>query len=219
LLKSINQLPGSSACALLCPLLLASISAAAQTRNPDPHHESYRYDYRPITPQERLKWFAHSTVGPTSLASGLFSSALGTAMDTPSEYGPHWNGFAKRYGMRLTGISTGNAIEATLGAAWQEDPRYLSVNQRPFGSRVNNIVDLTFRAYRPDGQRHIAYARYAGNFGNNFLSNNWRASSEADWQHALVRTAEGFGVRALSNTFHEFLPQAIRKLRHKPEPQ
>ena len=180
--------------------------------------DNYGVEYHPITPQERLKWFASSTAGRTSLVSGLFSSALGTAVDTPSEYGPHWDGFAKRYGMRLTGISTGNAIEATAGAAWQEDPRYFSVNQRPFGSRVKNIVDLTFRSYRADRERHLAYARYAGNVGNNFLPNNWRAQSEADWQHALLRTAEGFGVRALSNTFREFLPQAIRKLRHKPEP-
>ena len=113
MLKSINHLPRSFACALLCSLLLASISAAAQTRNPDLLHDSYGVDYHPITSQERLKWFADSTIGPTSLVGGLFSSALGTAVDTPSEYGPHWDGFAKRYGMRLTGISTGNAIEAT----------------------------------------------------------------------------------------------------------
>jgi hypothetical protein len=149
---------------------------------------------------------------------GLFSSGLGTAIDSPSEYGPHWEGFGKRFGMRLTGISTGNAIEAGLGTAWGEDPRYFHTIHEPFGSRVRNIVDLTFRAYRSDGERHLAYGRYAGNLGNNFLSNTWRAQSEADWQHALVRTAEGFGARALSNTFREFMPQVLRKIRHKPDP-
>ena len=175
-------------------------------------------EYQEITATGRLKWFARSTVGATSLVGGLFSSALGTAVDAPSEYGPHWEGFGKRYGMRLTGISTGNAIEATLGAAWGEDPRYFQTIHRPFGTRVKNIVDLTFRAYRPDGERHLAYARYTATFGNNFISNNWRAQSEADWQHALVRTAEGFGARALSNTFREFMPQVMRKIRHKPDP-
>jgi hypothetical protein len=121
--------------------------------------------------------------------------------------------------MRLTGISTGNAIEASLGAAWREDPRYFTAVSSPFGSRVKNVVDLTFRAYGSDSQRHLAYARYTGTLGNNFLSNRWRAQSEADWQHALARTAEGFGVRALSNTFREFAPQIWTKLRHKPDPQ
>lgn len=203
---------------------LACFSAAAQKTHPlqletsAPRSERYPIEYKPITPRERLAWFVRSTVGGTSFVGGLFSSGLGTAVDTPSEYGPHWEGFGKRYGMRLTGISTGNAMEATLGAGWGEDPRYFSVNHSHFGSRVKNIVDLTFRAYQADGERHLAYARYAATFGNNILSNEWRAASEANWQHALVRTAEGFGVRALSNTFREFLPQGLRKLRHKPEP-
>ena len=178
----------------------------------------YSIDYKPITSQQRLEWFTRSTVGGVSLFGGLFSSALGTAVDTPSEYGPHWKGFGKRYGMRLTGISTGNAMEATLGAAWGEDPRYFTAIHSPFGARVKNVVDPTFRAYGPDSQRHLAFARYSATMGNNFLSNSWRAQSEADWQHALVRSAEGFGVRALSNTFREFAPQLWNKLRHKPDP-
>jgi hypothetical protein len=175
-------------------------------------------EHRRISARGRLEWFAHSTAGATSLVAGLLSSGLGTAIDTPSEYGPHWEGFGKRYGMRLTGISTGNAIEATLGAAWGEDPRYFPAIHRPFGSRVKTIVDLTFRAYRPDGDRQLAYARYAATLGNNLLSDRWRAQSEADWQHALLRAAEGFGARALSNTFREFMPQVVRKIRHEPDP-
>jgi hypothetical protein len=175
-------------------------------------------DYQRISARRRLEWFVSSTVGPTSLVGGVFSAGLGTAIDRPSEYGPHWEGFAKRYGMRLTGVSTGNAIEATLGAAMDEDPRYFRTVHRPFGARVGNIVDLTFRAYHPDGQRHLAGARYAATFGNNFLSDTWRAASEADWQHALIRTAEGFGARALSNAFSEFGPEIWRKIRRQPDP-
>jgi hypothetical protein len=175
-------------------------------------------DYHPITAYGRLGWFTRSTVGPKSMIGGAFSSALGTATDNPYEYGPHWNGYAKRFGMRLTGISTGNAIEATLGSAWGEDPRYFHTVHDAFGDRVKNIVDLTFRAYRPDGERHLAIARFVAVFGNNFLSNTWRAQSEADWQHALIRSSEGFGARALSNAVSEFLPQVWRKVRNKPDP-
>jgi len=175
-------------------------------------------EYHRISAGGRLEWLTRSTAGRTSLVGGIFSAALGTAIDTPSEYEPHWEGFGKRFGMRLTGVSTGNAIEATLGAPLGEDPRYFHTIHSPFGSRVKNIVDLTFRAYRPDGERHLAYARYAATLGNNLLSNSWRARSEADWQHSLLRTAEGFGARALSNTFREFAPQVFRKIRHQPDP-
>jgi hypothetical protein len=43
---------------------------------------------------------------------GLFSEGIGTGRDTPKEHGLHWGGFGDRYGMRLTGTSTGNVIEA-----------------------------------------------------------------------------------------------------------
>jgi len=55
-----------------------------------------------------VAWFVDSTVGPKSLGAGVISAAWGTAFNNPEEYGPHWGGFAKRYGMRLTGISTSN---------------------------------------------------------------------------------------------------------------
>jgi hypothetical protein len=175
-------------------------------------------DYVAITGKERLQWFVRATVGPKNLAAGLPFAGIGTAADVPHEYGTHWVGFGQRYGMRLTGISTGNAIEASMGAIWGEDPRYFHTVHQQFGARAKNVADLTFRAYGRDGERHPAYARFLAEFGNNFLSNTWRVPSESDWQHALIRTSEGFGGRALSNAFNEFVPEVWRKVRHRPDP-
>ena len=175
-------------------------------------------DYKAITAEGRFTWFVRSTVGLRSLSAGLISAGYGTATNKPHEYGTHWEGFGQRYGMRLTGVSTGNAIEATLGSVWGEDPRYFHTVHVPFGERVKNVVDLTFRAYHPDGERHLAYARYVATFGNNFLSNTWREPSESDWQHALERSAEGFAGRAISNAVSEFVPQVWRLVRKQPDP-
>jgi hypothetical protein len=171
-------------------------------------------NYVPITGKQRLDWFVVSTIGPKSLLGGLWSAGYGTAVNKPKEYGPHWEGFGKRYGMRLTGVSTGNAMEAGLGAIWGEDPRYFHTANQSFGGRVKNVIDLTFRAYGRDGQRHPAYARYIAIAGNNFLSNTWRAPSDNDPQDAALRTVEGVGVRALSNAFSEFITLIWNKHRH-----
>jgi hypothetical protein len=172
------------------------------------------WDYRPITPEDRLKWFTRATVGPKSLVGGIFSAGIGTAGDWPHEYGTHWSGFGQRYGIRLSGVATSNAMEASMGAAWGEDPRYFHTVNQPFGARVRNVVDLTFRAYHTDGERHPAYARYLAIFGNNFLSNSWRAPSESNFQHAMIRSGEGFGARFLSDTFNEFVPTVWKKIHH-----
>jgi len=218
ILRSARLLGGSSLCALMLfcvPLLAQDVT---QGNDPAPIVPLLTHTrYMPITPEERLQWFVRSTVGLQSLLlAGPFSAGWGTAFGNPPEYNNGWKGFAQRYGMRLTGLSTGNAMEASLGAIWGEDPRYFRTTNQPFKKRVINVIDLTFRAYRPDGDRHFAYARTMGNVGNNFLSNTWRVPSESDWQSASLRVLAGIGGRAASNAFQEFFPDVVRLIRHKP---
>jgi hypothetical protein len=151
-----------------------------------------------------VRWFAKSTVGSRSLAAGVVSAGWGTAQNKPEEYGPHWEGFAKRYGMRLTGVATSNAIEAGLGAAWGEDPRYIRSTDNRSLHRIGHAARMTFMTYRANGTTAPAYARYSGIVGSNFLSNTWRVQSENSAGAALTRTALGFAGRFVSNVFEEF---------------
>jgi hypothetical protein len=172
--------------------------------------------YQPITGKERARWAVLYTIGPKSLAAGVISAGWGTAFNSPEEYGTSWEGFAKRYGMRLTGVATGNAIEASAGAIWKEDPRYFRAPDRSFMQRVAHAGDLTFRTRRADGKLHPAYARYAGNVGNNFLSNTWRVESESTVGAALSRIAVGFAGKFGANLFDEFWPTVRNKLKKGP---
>src|SRR5215472_16657319 len=104
--------------------------------------------YEPISGTKRLEWFFVRSVGPESLLNGAFTAGIGTARDVPSEYGTHFYGFSKRYGMRFTGIATSNAMEAGLGAVWGEDPRYFMAIGKPFGARLKNVFVLTVVARR-----------------------------------------------------------------------
>ncbi|MCU1312159.1 MAG: hypothetical protein JWO20_3284 [Candidatus Angelobacter sp.] len=200
---------GQIAVRLIVVLLLVPVSALAQNAiatNTVPN-------YKPITISERGKWFVVSTVGPMSLfVAGPLSAGLGTWRDRPEEYGTSWEGFGKRYGIRLTGVSTGNAIEASLGAVWGEDPRYFRSPDQAFGPRVKHVVKATFMAPGVDGRWRPAYARYAGNIGNNFLSNTWRAESENSAGDAVVRCISGVAGRMAGNAFKEFWPTIKRKV-------
>ena len=205
---------------LACANLSAQDSAAQDTvkvLEPAPIVPQQAQSYVPITPKQRLIWFVRSTGGVESLLlAGPISAGWGTAFHHPPEYNTSWEGFAQRYGMRLTGVSTGNAMEATLGAIWGEDPRYFRTEGQPFKKRrVVNIVDLTFRAYRNVGQRHFAYARLAGNVGNNVLSNTWRVPKGQDTLAGLryFEFLRGSGSKAVGNAAYEFFPQLFKWLR------
>jgi hypothetical protein len=149
------------------------------------------------------------------MAGGVVSAGWGTLFNLPHEYGTHWEGFGDRFGMRLTGVVTSNAMEAGLGALWGEDPRYPRAPEASFGKRVGNIVKWTFLAQDRNGNAMPAYARYVATAGNNFLSNTWREPSESDNAHALERTALGFVARMAGNAFKEFWPDVSTHVFHR----
>jgi hypothetical protein len=117
--------------------------------------------------------------------------------------------------MRMTGIVTGNAIEASVGYYFHEDPRYFRVPERAFKSRIANVARLTVVARHDDGTYGPAYARYIAISGNNFLSNTWRVSSEANVHDAILRTGEGFAGRMAANAFEEFWPDIKKRVFHR----
>jgi hypothetical protein len=166
--------------------------------------------YEPISGKQRVQWAALQTFGPESLLVGAFSAGIGTARNTPFEYGPHAEGFAKRYGMRFTGIAAGNVIEAGLGSLWGEDPRYVRNQNLPFRRRLGNVLLLTFAARNRQGKLMPAYARYIAIPGNNFLSNTWRVDSASTTNAALARTGYGWLSEVAGNAWSEFWPDVKR---------
>src|SRR5579884_3140719 len=126
-------------------------------------------NYQPITAKRRLHWFAWTTFGPAGIGGNLVSAGLGTALNRPREYGPHWEGFGDRIGMGLAGNATSNAMEAGLGSLWGEDPRYFRAAGQPFGRRVGHVLKSAFLATNRDGHSMPAWSRYMAISGSNFL--------------------------------------------------
>jgi hypothetical protein len=88
----------------------------------------------PITGIGRLDWALKSTIGPASLWTGVLSSSWGTAFNHPREYGESFEGFAKRYGLRLTGVAASNVTEAGLGAIWAKTRDIIAIARKLFGA-------------------------------------------------------------------------------------
>jgi len=179
-----------------------------QSTKPISHYAPYEM----MSGKERVRWVIRGTFGPKSLIAGVFSAGISTAGNTPKEYGPHWDGFAKRYGMRLTGVATSETMEAGLGAIWGEDPRYVRSADEAFKRRLGHVFLLTFTARNREGELKPAYARYIAIPGSNFLSNTWRADSVSDSSHALARSAYGVLFRLASNGWSEFWPDMKHKV-------
>ncbi len=173
---------------------LTASTAAQNVQPPEDDLNSENILSSPITGEERMEWIIKGTVGARSLATGMFTAGIQTAQNRPREYGPHWEGFGKRYGIRLTGIATERVMEAGLGAFWGEDPRYFAAQDRAFQSRMKNIIVMTVMARTADGHSAPAYARFIA------------------MPDALGRTMLGFVGKLAGNAFSEFWPDLKKHL-------
>jgi hypothetical protein len=191
----------------LSVLIFCALAAGAQTVDVTQHYEA-------ITPEQRLAWFAKSSFGLVALAGGLVSAGLDTWQNTPSEYGPHWDGFGKRYGIRVTNNALSSGMEAGVGALWGEDPRYFRKPEAPLGGRVKHVVHSTFFTHDRNGRERLAYARFIAVPATAFISNGWRPESEDDPGDALNRIGTAFANRMAGNAFSEFWPDVRTRLFH-----
>jgi hypothetical protein len=161
----------------------------------------------PANFRDRMHWVVRNTVGEESLVAGLATAGFGTAQDHPAEYGTHFDGFAQRYAIRMSGVATSNLMEAGLGSLWGEDPKYYRLGATySFKARLKQVALETFYSRKRGGGFTPAYARLIAVPSSNFLSNTWRADSEADTSHALLRTVYGFAGHMTRNAWEEFRP-------------
>jgi len=170
----------------------------------------------PVTAWQRLQWFDAKTFGISNLAGSLPGAAFMTFLDRPHEAGPHWEGFAERYGVSVSTNAVSNAMEAGLGTIWGEDPRYRRDGADvPFKSRLGHVVQWTVLAPNRDGELRPAYARLIAFSGSSVISNAWREPSDTTTEHSLARVGFAFLGRMGSNAFDEFWPDVKQRLFHR----
>lgn len=171
--------------------------------------------YTPPTARDRLAWFARSSFGLENWAAGTFTSAFWTAFNRPEEWGDTWEGFGKRFASRQACVVLANGVEAGLGAAWGEDPRYRRRGEGAFWSRTGHAFKTTFVTYNRDGGFMPAYARYAGLLTSGFTANTWAPPSCSHWHDGMERAGWGILERFAANLFAEFWPDIWKKIRGK----
>lgn len=176
---------------------------------------NFTNSYSTVTPGDRIRWVLDTTVDPAGLLGHSLSAGFGTWTDSPKELGVHWTGFEKRYINNMATSILGNSIEAGVGAAWGEDPRYVPA---PPGTsikgRIIRAAKWTVLARHADGDVGLAYARFIAIPVSNAISDAWRPASETGADHLLERTATGFGAQFAGNEWHELWPSVRKKLFH-----
>lgn len=169
--------------------------------------------YTPITNAERGKWIVDGSIGPRSLATGVFTSSLLTATNSPREWERSWEGFGKRFGTREANVTISNGIEGGLGALWGEDPRYGRVGTGGVWPRVRHVLAAGVLARRGDGRMAPAWARYAGVAAGLEVTSRWMPPRATSAGGTTWRISGAVLGRIAGNAFTEFWPDVRERLR------
>lgn len=191
------------------PALGQTVEEPVSTTNAPP--------YVPISGHERLRWVVDGNRQPKSLVAGVFVAGWETAWNLPKEWGQSWTGAGKRYLIREPHVAVSNALEASLGALWGEDPRYPRLGSGRLWPRVGYVIKTSFLAQGRDGRLRPAWARYAGDAAHSVIETTWLPPSEKTVTRTTLRFSGDFAGHLLADLWEEFWPdvrQALRERRH-----
>ena len=176
--------------------------------------------YVPPTGRERLRWAVASTFGPRAEGGGLLSATWFTGWNNPHEWGNGARGFVTRLGSRQVSVGIANALEASAGSLWGEDPRYPR-SDSDIRERVRNAFRCVFMTRARDGHLRFGYARVIAIVGSNTIAHAWLPPSGRTWGGTLERVGYSYLARLAVNAFLEFWPDIrhyVFKRPPKPQP-
>jgi hypothetical protein len=152
-----------------------------------------------------LRWALTSTFGPRAEAGGLLSTTWFTSFDQPHEWGYGAGGFVRRLGSRQVSVGIANAIEASAGSLWGEDPRYAR-SDSDIRERVRNTFRYVLMTRTREGHLRFGYARLLAVVGGNTISHAWLPPSGRTAGATLERVGYAYLGRLAVNAFLEFWP-------------
>ena len=164
----------------------------------------------PLTGQERVRYYLHSTIGVEALVSRAATAGLAHARNDPSAWEQGMAGFGQRFahrtGKNLIDQTVRLGVESALGL----DSRYYTSPRRGFGTRIGHVFRTTLLARTADGGETLAVGRIAGAFSGGLISRTWQPPGHDSIGDGLQSGALSFGYDFATHAFEEFFP-ALRK--------
>jgi hypothetical protein len=168
--------------------------------------------YIPATRADRVNWVVQGTLSLPVLGVTAVDSAWSTRANWPEEWGRGAGGFGRRFADEAAYGAICNAIEASAGSLWNEDPRYRRVEERSTWRRVHHALMATVLAPRRDGHLAPAWARFGAIGAAIQIENTWLPPSARTPRSTAWRVADDLIWRAVSNVWDEFWPDVRRRL-------
>ena len=133
---------------------------------------------------KRFKKYINSMFGPWSIGRAVASAGLSTWRDSPEEWGPHWDGFGKRFASNMGRSVIKNTMMYSMDEAFKLDSYYYRSTKRDVGSRIKNAMLSPVIARKPDGKKVFGFPRVASTYASSVIvAETWYPGT--DWKDGL----------------------------------
>ena len=172
--------------------------APAATPEPQPT------PFKRLDADKRFKRYVNSMFGPFSLARAVAAAGLSTATNSPEEWGPHWDGFGKRFASNMGRSIMKNTMIYGLDEAFKYDSYFHRSQKRDTSSRIFNAVISPVTARNETGKRVFGFPRVFSTYATSVIvAETWYPGRT--WKDGLRNGTTTLGINAGFNLIKEFI--------------
>lgn len=159
-----------------------------------------------LTSHEKFHYRVIEQFGIRGFLGSAISAGIGQGLDVPDAWGPHWDGYAKRYGSGFAAGISRQVFALGLDHLLHQDPRYFPSSQVDFGPRLRNVLKQVVIAKDDNGQATTASSRIGSAFASGFLANAWQPQGHGGIGDGLERGGLTLAGDAAFFVVQEFVP-------------
>lgn len=162
---------------------------------------------------ERFDEYGSKLFGPTATLQTVPIAVFDHARNFPHEWGQEPEALFDRLGSEYGQFFLDQSIQLALWGVHREDSHYFRSGQGNFFSRAGHALKSTVIVSNTAGGQTLALGAIAGSYGSWAIATKWwEPKSEQNVQQLMLWGTTGLIGKAASNFFHEFWPDAKRKL-------
>lgn len=192
---------GQDAIPASVPAVRDNADSSAKTADPGSQQTGYT---RPDA-KTRTKRYFNSMFGYSAIGSSVATAGLATWGNSPDEWGPHWEGFGRRFASSMGKGIIKNSVMFGLDEAMKLDSHFYRSEKRDVGSRIKNALISPVTARKPNGKRVIGIPRIVGTYSSSIIVAETWYPARYDYKDGLRNGTVSLGVNAAINLFKEFI--------------
>jgi hypothetical protein len=167
----------------------------------------------PLTSKQKGVLAIRDFLDPFNFITIAGYSAIATAADPQSAYGPGFKGFAKQTGYGLLQDAQGEFFQTyVISSLAHQDPRYHRIPTASFKRRLWHAVEHTYVSQHDDGTRMPNYATLGTYVISAELSNLYVPGLPTDAPATARRIGVGIATDPAGAIVAEFLPDVAKRI-------